>query len=85
MNSSPQFGFDALLTSFGHANRKRQVQRETGHLPCTMAEALPLYRGLIERHHAAMLAADEAEAMRLKEEAHKLAGHLNGGDPGHSR
>ncbi len=82
MNSSPQLGFDALLISADQANRKRQVDRETGHLPSTMTEALPFYRGLIENHHAAMLATDEAEAMRLKMEAHKLAVRLNGGAPG---
>jgi hypothetical protein len=82
MTSSSQLGFDELLTSADQANRKRQVERETGHLPSTISEALPFYRGLIERHHAAMLAADEAEAMRLKEEAHMLAKRLNGGAPG---
>jgi len=82
MNSSSQLGFDALLASADQANRKRQVERETGHLPSTIAEALPFYRGLIESHHAAMLAADEAEAMRLKEEAYRLAKRLNGGERG---
>jgi hypothetical protein len=77
-----QLGFDALLTSADQANRKRQVEREAGHLPSAMAEALPFYRGLIESHHAAMLAADAAEAMRLKDEAHRLAKRLNGGEPG---
>ena len=82
MNSSSQLGFDALLASADQANRKRQVERETGHLPSTIAEALPFYRGLIESHHTAMLAADGAEAMRLKEEAYRLAKRLNGGERG---
>src|ERR1035441_9244172 len=82
MNSSSQLVFDALLASADQANRKRQVERETGHLPSTIAEALPFYRGLIESHHTAMLAADGAEAMRLKEEAYRLAKLLNGGERG---
>lgn len=77
-----QLGFDALLADADRANHERAFERETGHLPSTMAEALPFYRCLIERHHAAMLAADVAEAMRLREEAHKLAYRLNGGNPG---
>ena len=44
-----------------------------------MAEALPFYRGMIDRHHAAMLAADIDEAMRVREDAHRLAAKLNGG------
>jgi hypothetical protein len=78
MNSASQLGFDALLASADDANHKRQVQRETGHLPSTMTEALPFYRSLIESHHAAMLADDESEAMRLKKEARRLAVRLNG-------
>jgi hypothetical protein len=82
MTSPSQLGFDDLLTSADEQNRTRQGERETGHLPSTITEALPFYRGLIEGHHAAMLAADETEAMRLKEEAHMLAKRLNGGQPG---
>lgn len=47
-----------------------------------MDEAVPFFRDLIERHHAAMLAADADEITRLRDEAHKLALRLNKGEPG---
>ena len=67
------------------ANEQRQLDRETAHLPGTMAEALPFYRRMIDRHHAAMLAADIDEAMRIREDVHRLAAKLNGGTCGLSR
>ena len=77
-----QLGFDALLDNADSENRARKFERETAHLPGTFDEALPFYRELIERNHAAMLAADVIETMRLHDEAHKLALRLNGGEPG---
>jgi hypothetical protein len=65
------FGFDAMLH-----------EQETAHLPGTMEEAIPYYRNLIERHHAAMLAGDVPAAMKLREEAHELAVKVNGGGAG---
>jgi len=65
------FGFDAMLE-----------EQRTAYLPSTMDEAIPYYRKLIERHHAAMLTGDEAAAMKIREEAHDLAVKLNGGNPG---
>jgi hypothetical protein len=65
------FGFDEILR-----------EQETAHLPGTMEEAIPYYRKLIERHHAAMLAGDVPETMKIREEAHELAYKLNGGDGG---
>lgn len=52
-----QLGFDALLTAADTENSARRFERETGHLPDTMGLALPFYRELIDRHHAAMLSA----------------------------
>lgn len=78
----PQLGFDALLADAENENRARKFERETGHLPGTMEEALPFYRLLLRQHHAAMLAANVDEAMRLREDADKLALRLNGGEPG---
>ena len=77
-----QLGFDALLADAERVNRQRLFEQETAHLPSAMAEALPFYRILIDRHHVAMLAGDTAEAMPLREEAHNLAYRLNGGNPG---
>ena len=77
-----QLGSNALLSGADSENRARTFERETAHLPGTMVCALPYYRGLLDRHHAAMLAADAEEARRLGEEAHKLERKLNGGEPG---
>jgi len=77
-----QLGFDALLTAADTENRTRKFERETAHLPGTMDRALPFYRALIDRHHAAMLAANVDEAMGLRDEAHKLALRLNAGELG---
>lgn len=77
-----QLGFDALLAEADAVNRQAAFEKECGHLPATMDEALPFYRGLIERHHAAMLAGDLDAAMALREEAHNLALRLNDGEPG---
>jgi hypothetical protein len=65
------FGFDDMLR-----------EQETAHLPATMEKAIPYYQKLIERHHAAMLAGNAAEAMKIREEAHELAVKVNGGDAG---
>lgn len=62
------FGFDEILR-----------EQETAHLPGTMEEAIPYYRKLIEKHHAAMISGDSAGAMKIREEAKELASKLNGG------
>jgi hypothetical protein len=82
--SSPcaQLGFDALLADAEESNRERRFERETRHLPAGFSDALPYYRSLVESHHTATLAADFTEALRLREEARKLARRLNHGDPG---
>lgn len=72
-----QLGFAGLLMDADTANAQRQFDRETAHLPGTLAEALPCYRGMIERHHAAMLAADIETAMAIREDAHRLAEKLD--------
>jgi len=77
-----QLGFDGLLLAAAEDNHKREVERETAHLPSTMEEAIPIYRLLIRQHHAAMLAADVQTAMRLRKEAELLAVRLNDGKPG---
>src|SRR5580698_1327560 len=64
------FGFDEMLR-----------EQETAHLPNTMEEAIPYYRKMLERHHAAMIAGDIPEAMKILEEASALATKLNGNDP----
>lgn len=77
-----QLGFDVLLSDAEAANAALRFERATGHLPSGYDEAIPFYRTLIERHHAAMLAADVEAVMRLRNEAHALALRLNGGEPG---
>lgn len=79
---SNQLGFDGLLAAAAEENRRRDVERETAHLPGTMAEAIPFYRLLIRQHHAAMLAAHVDKAMSLRREADLLAWKLNDGDSG---
>jgi len=81
-HQNAQLGFDGLLASAEAENQTRQIARESAHLPGTMDEALPFYRALIERHHAAMLAADTEQVMQLRDEAHRLAVKLNNYEPG---
>jgi hypothetical protein len=80
--SSGQLGFDALLHAADTDNRARKVERETAHLPGAMDEALPFFHDLLRDHHAAMLAGNVDETMRLRGQANKLAWRLNGGEPG---
>lgn len=80
--SPDQLGFDALLLDADQSNIARQHARETAHLPAAMDEALPFFRQLLERHHAAMLTGEIESALRLREETHQLAVKLNGGAPG---
>jgi hypothetical protein len=81
-DTNRQLGFDALLADAEADNRARKLARETACLPSTMVEALPFFHGLLERHHAAMLAGDTGAAMTLRKEASNLALRLNGGKPG---
>lgn len=77
-----QLGFSGLLATADADNKARLFERETAHLPRAMAEAIPYFRRMIDEHHAAMMAADVDEVMALREEAHKLALAVNGGDSG---
>jgi hypothetical protein len=77
-----QLGFEGLLAAAENENRKRKMEKETGHLPATMEEGIPFFRLLLRQHHAAMLAADVDTAMNLRKEAERLAVRLNGGEPG---
>ena len=77
-----QLSFEALLSSADDDNHRRKLDRETGHLPGTMEEALPFFRELLSRHHERMMAADVEAVMALRGEAHRLALRLNGGEPG---
>ncbi|MBK8177043.1 MAG: hypothetical protein IPK66_17815 [Rhodospirillales bacterium] len=77
-----QLGFEGLLDEAETVNYRRAFERSTGHLPGTLSEALPHFRALLATHHAAMLAADVDETMRLRKEADNLARRLNHGEPG---
>jgi hypothetical protein len=82
MPQAAQLGFNSLLEEADTANTTRALAKELAHLPGSMDEALPFYRALLERHHAAMLAGEEREAMALREEADRLATKLNNYEPG---
>lgn len=77
-----QLSFDSLLSETEAINRQRTEEEAHAHLPSQMEEALPYYRALIERHHAAMLAGDMDAVARLRSDAHELAYKLNGFNPG---
>jgi hypothetical protein len=74
MPSSPQqlgFGFDDILE-----------EKETASLPSTMDAGIAHYRALLEKHHSAMLVADKATALAIREKGNRLAVKLNNGEPG---
>lgn len=77
-----QLGFDTLLAEAEETNRRSAVEREYGHLPASMDEAVLYFKELLDRHHVAMLAADVGETMAVREKADALALRLNDGDPG---
>ncbi len=77
-----QLGFDALLADAQSANQKRLTLRHTEGMPESVEDALPIFRALLEEHHAAMLAAKEDEVKRLRRRAHYIALKLNGGEAG---
>jgi hypothetical protein len=82
MPQAAQLGFNSLLDEAEEANTTRTLAKELAHLPGSMDEALPFFRALMERHHAAMVAGEESEAMALREEADRLATKLNDYEPG---
>jgi hypothetical protein len=73
-----QLAFDALLNDAEQQHVDRQWEKAAGHLPATMEDALPFFRALLERHHAAMLAVDVEQVRRIRTEADLLAVKLNG-------
>ena len=62
-----QLSFAALLSTADDDNHRRKLERETGHLPGTMDEALPFFRELLSRHHERMMAADVEAVMALRD------------------
>lgn len=77
-----QLGFDSFLIDAEAVNRAYRFEKAHSHLPGTMADAVPYYRDLIDRHHAGMLAADLDTVLALRKEAANLALKLNSGEPG---
>ncbi|EJW10841.1 KlcB protein [Rhodovulum sp. PH10] len=77
-----QLGFDALLSNADQVNANRQAARECADLPGTMEAALPFYRSLIDRYHAAMRTGDADAVLAMHREAHRLALKLNNFEPG---
>ena len=64
------FGFDRMLE-----------EQETAHLPSGIEQGIAHYRGMLEKHNAAMLGGDEKAAMDIRKEANRLAVKLNDGAP----
>jgi hypothetical protein len=77
-----QFGLEALLDDAREINLRRKLDAEHAHLPATMAEGIPYFRAMIDRHHAATLAADLDQIIALRKEARRLALKLNGFNAG---
>lgn len=77
-----QLGFGDLLAEADAANTSRAFERMTMRLPDTMLEGIAYFRDLIERHHEAMLVANEMDVATIREEARHLARKLNGGGTG---
>jgi hypothetical protein len=58
---------------FGFGFDKMYEEQRTAHLPSKMEEAVPYFRQLIDRHHAAMLVGDVDGVLKLRPEARDLA------------
>ncbi len=67
--------------SFNAIFEQAALEERTRHLPTEMEDGIAVYRQLVERYHATVLAGDWEAAEVLIEEAHHLAVRLNGGDP----
>lgn len=67
------------MQQLGFGFEEMAEEARVAHLPDTMEAAIPYYRALIERHHAAMMAGDAATAAKIRDEADDLAIKLNGG------
>jgi hypothetical protein len=78
-----QLDFEALLSETDQTNANRALERKAAHLPATMDEAVPFFRSLIAKHHAAMLTADFEAVSAVKAEAELLAQKLNGFEIGY--
>jgi hypothetical protein len=81
-SEATQLGFGDLLADADSTNNQREMERSCAHLPGTYEEAVPYFRALIDRHHAAMIAGDADTAMRLRIDADLLATKLNNFEAG---
>jgi hypothetical protein len=77
-----QLGFDSLLDEGAANNEMHQLKAKYPGLPATWDEAIPHYRRLLERCHAAFLAADRDEIARIYDEAEAIAYLMNGDTAG---
>jgi len=69
-------------TILPEAFEQGETARRIGGLPTEPEAAVPIFRKLLKRYHAAILQADHEEAKRISEDADQLAVTLNGGDHG---
>jgi hypothetical protein len=60
-------------TSLFDAFAAADFEKETAHLPETVADAIPYYRQLLDRHHNAMFAGNTDMATSIAAEAENLA------------
>jgi len=73
-----QLGFDSLLDEAASSNEMQALLAKYPGMPSTWDDGIPYYRKLLDRCHAAFLAADIDEINRLYNEAEALAELLQG-------
>jgi hypothetical protein len=69
----------AKAEQMGFGFEKIEEEKATAHLPSEMEAGIAVYRSMLEQHNQAMLDGNEAAAMAIRKEAHRLAEKLNGG------
>jgi hypothetical protein len=66
-----------MTEQFGFGFDQMYEDQRTAHLPSTLEEAIPVYRDLIDKHHAAMMVGDESAVLKIRNEARDLAHKLD--------
>lgn len=66
-------------TSMFAAFTKAEFNAKTAHMASSIEEAIPAYRSIIDRYHAAILTGQPEQAASIQQEAEDLAARLYGG------